>query len=507
MFCPQCDSQQYLGKGLEYEKIWCPNCEGFEVLSRDDSVKIFNGLIKEEGQEIKRLINLFETDSLLTTLFVTREGYLLPIREGRGFDSFAYVSLTDLISKILRKESKGSKECKPFDMNFQRLIHIAKSNHKNLRLLLLVKKNLGSFIRVPSTKAKDIIIDFETAEIVNGTKIPDKFDSDVVELFKFYDDWKDIMDNFNANGFISSSEAYINQINKTKFGNFVAEHIETLKFKTSLELTMKDHKLFEQEKFENNLEYISLLDELSKSFDHVLTTEKMTPLEFTCFLRAVSKNQFESVINNYGFDYLKAYDLLVSRIGDKTNFPLIYEHGNKLLVPPLTLHIFEKLLNALYSQELQDNLAKEGYVFEDKVCKILEDIGLRVDQPNDCTKKLTHIEDYDENGKFEIDIVAYNYQIKKLFVIDCKHIFLTSDFIFGKREQTIIKKLKGQPDKQKRRIEYIKNNLQSFGLNSKKIKKYVSVLITVNKEPIDILDNCHIISIREIDKIKDLEPL
>lgn len=507
MFCSECGSQLFFGKGSDYQKIWCPTCEGFKVLSREESKNVLNEIIKKNGQEIKRLINIFEAKSLLPTLFVTREGYLLPILEGRGVNFREYVPLTELISKVLIEGSKGSQICNPLDPNFQKLIHLANANNVNLTLRLLVNEKLGSFILVPANQVKDITLEFEIGKLVNGIEVPEATNSNLMEIFKFHDGWKDIMQNFNDNGFISSNEFYINQVNDIKYDDIIEEHLEALNLKTSLELSMNNHKLLKQDKFRSNLEYIGLLVELSQSFLHTLEIKKQTPLEFECSLTNVSQKKFKKIIKKNGFNVQKTHDLLVSRVGDKTNYPLIYDYGGKLLVPPLTLGIFAKLLKALYSQEFKDRLSEEGYIFEEKVCKILENIGLRTDQPNDGTKKLIHIEDLDNPGNFEIDIVAYNYQTEKLFVIDCKHVFINSEFISGTREQTIIKKFKEQPDKQKQRIKYIKNNLQRFGFDSRKIKKYVSVLITANKEPIDVLENCHIISVRDIEKIKDLEPL
>ncbi|WP_342305543.1 hypothetical protein [Methanolobus sp. ZRKC5] len=507
MFCSECGSQLFFGKGSDYQKIWCATCEGLKILSKEESKNVLNEDIKKSGQEIKRLINLFEAKSLLPILFVTREGYLLPVLDGRGPNFRKYVVLTELISKVIIEGSKGSQICNPLDSNFQKLIHLTNMKNVNLRLRSLINDNLGSVLLVPANKVQDITLDFEIGKIVNRIKMPEPTNSNVIEVFKFHDDWKDIMQNYNDNGFISATELYNNQINNIRYDAIIEEHLEALNLKTSLELSMNNHNLLKQDKFKNNLEYTELLVKLSQSFLHTLEVEKQTPLEFECSLTRVSKKKFKKIIKINGFNVQRTYDLLVSQVGDKINYPLIYADGSKLLVPPLTLGIFAKLLKALYSQEFKDKLSEESYIFEDKVCKILEDIGLKTDQPNDATKKLVNIEDLDNPGNFEIDIVAYSYQTEKLFVIDCKHVFITSEFISGTREQTIIKKFKEQPAKQRRRIEYIKNNLKRFGFDSSKIKKYVSVLITANKEPIDVLENCHIVSIREIEKIKNLEPL
>jgi hypothetical protein len=509
MLCEKCSSQIILGKGSNDKEKWCPTCEGFEVLSKEESRRHYNELIKETGQELKRLRNTFEVNSLIITLLVTREGFLLPTLKGFGFDSFGYVALTDLISKILIKGSKGTKECNCLDSDFQELIHLAKSHYEDLRILLLINKDLASVVRVPPSSLRSASFEYEVFEQMYGKFNPEDLDPDLVEIVKFNDKWENIRDNLYENGFVSSNEAYKNQVENKKFDHIFEEYFEAIQTKISFELAMQDDKLFSQDKFENSFEYVDLLDVIGDIFYSNLEIKKQAPLEFECSLRPVSKGNFDNIIKTLGYDVSRTYDLLVFTKDKKTTFPLIYEYGEELLIPPITLKLFKKLLNALYSQELMDKLSKDGHSFEKKVCASLENIGLNVSQPNDCTKKLINIVDNIDIKKrtLEIDIVAYNYHTNKLFVIDCKNILFTSSFIFGDREEKIYEKLAEQPEKQEKRIEYMKNNLALFGLSSKKVKKYISVLITANKEPINVLGNCHIISLREIEKIKDLEPI
>lgn len=508
MPCKKCGSQLSYGKGNIVRTLWCPKCEGFEVLSKEETIEILNKHIKEEGQEIKELINLFEVESLFTTLLVTREGALLPVLSGHGFKSFEYVSLTDLISKILTKGSKGTKKCDYLDSDFQRLIKIAGDHYETLRLSLLAKQDFGVFIRLPWVKIKDVAVEFETAALLRGERNLILPNTGFTELFKFNENWVDIMDNLNDSGFISPNEAYDNRKSEIIFDQVIEEHLQAVNIKTSIELAMRDKNIFEQDKFKDNFEYIDLIDKLSYHFWGNLVVSKETITEFECSLAAVDESSFKDIVKTYGFDIATAYDLLVTKIGKNTSFPLIYQlENNKLLIPPLTLGLFRRLLKVLYSKELKDKLSKEGYKFEEKVCNILEKIGLSVNQPNDCTKKLINIKDDYENPTIEIDIIAYDYHTKKLFVIDCKNILFTTDFITRKRENIIRTKFEDQPAKQKKRIEFIRNNLSSFGFSSRKIEKYISVLVTTNKEPINTLDNCHIISIRNINKIKGLEPI
>jgi len=505
MFCEECGSQIVLGKGSDSKKKWCPACEGFEFLSKEESINFCNEVIKETGRELKKLVNIFETDSLIITLLVTREGFLLPTLKGFGFDAFGYVSLTDLISKVLHKESKGTKECNCLDPDFQELVHLAKSHYEDLRILTLITKNLASIIRVPSSSLRSTTFEFDTYEQIYKIN-SEKLGQDPVEIVKFHDEWEYIRDNLHENGFVSSNEAHINQVENENLDHIFEAHFEAIQAKISLDLS-NGGNLFSQDKFKDNLEYIYLLDILGCLFNPHLDVEMLTPSEFKCSLLPVDKENFDNIITNLGYDVSKTYDLLVSSKGQKTTFPLIYEHGNELLVPPLTLILFKKLLSSLYSKELTDTLSKDGYSFEKEVASNLETIGLNINQPNDCTKKLISIVDNIKDPTLQIDIVAYDYRTKKLFVIDCKNIIFNTNFISGKREKEIRDRLKEQPEKQKKRIEYMKSNLALFGLSSKKIKKYVSVLVTANKEPIDKLENCHIIPLREIYKIKGLEPI
>lgn len=508
MVCKNCGSQLSYGKGNDVHILWCPNCEGYDVLSKEETIKIINTKIKELGEEIKELVNIFEKESLLIALFVTKEGALLPTLNGHGFDNLLYVSINDLISKILIKGSKGAQKCNCFDENFQKLIRLAEEQYKSLRLYLLTKQDFGYLIRIPWDRIKDIVVEFEITVLLNGLKNAKFPDKGLTEIFKFNENWVDIKENLNYNGFISPNEAYKNKKIKIIFDEVIEEHIQAVNLKTSIELVMKDKNIFKQDKFRQNFEYIDLIDKLFYRFRKNLEIFKQTPTEFHCSIVSVDKKSFEDVVKTNNFNIAIAYDLLVTKTGKNTSFPLIYElENNRLLIPPLTLAFFRILLKALYSKELKEKLSKEGYNFEDKVSNVLEKIGLNIHQPNDCNKKLISIKDDYENPTLEIDIIAYDYHTKKLFVIDCKNILFTTDFITRKREKVIRKKFKDQPAKQEKRIEFVRNNLHKFGFSPRKIKKYISVIITTNREPFSILDNCHIISIRDISRIKKLEPI
>lgn len=508
MPCEKCGFHLLFGKGDDVHTLWCPNCEGFQVLTKEESIEKITENVKENGQEIKDLINIFEVESLLTTLFVTREGHLLPVLNNQGFNSFEYISLTDLISEVLIKGSQGSTKCDCFDVNFQKLIRLAAINHETQRINLLTKQDFGFLIRVPWIKIKDIAVEFELATLLHGQNNDQMPNTGFVELFKFNENWVEIMDNLNDSGFVSPIDAYNHRKKTLEFDSVIEEHLQAIKVKTAFELVMKDKKIFKQDVFKNNLDYVEFMSQLHNLFRYTLEIINQNPPEFYCTISKIESKIFENVVVDNDFDIDIAYNLFVTKIGDKTNFPLIYQfRNNDLLIPPLTLAIFQKFLKAIHSKEFKDKLSREGYKFEAKVCKVLENVGLNVNQPNNCTKKLINIKDDYENPTLEIDIVAYDYHTKKLFVIDCKNIFFTTEFIVGKRETVIRENFKEQPVKQKKRIEFIKNNLSKFGLSSRKINKYISVIITTNKEPISILDNTHIISLREINSIKDLEPI
>lgn len=53
----------------------------------------------------------------------------------------------------------------------------------------------------------------------------------------------------------------------------------------------------------------------------------------------------------------------------------------------------------------------------------------------------------------------------------------------------------------------MKDNLPLFSLSGRKISKYISVVITSDKEPIDKIGITHLVSIRNLDTINNLEPL
>ena len=506
MLCENCESQLVLGKGQDVSEKWCPTCEGFETLSKKESIDFFNKSIEKSGQEIKRLINIYESNSLLTTLFATREGNLIPVLHGYGFDGFSYLSINELICKILKKGSNGTKKCDVYDEEYQSLLHIAQMQAIDLRMRLVTINDLGCFIRIPAKLRKDLALDFELSARVMRIQ-PTTGGEELVELFKFYDDWQPIMDNLQENGFFTGNDMYINQMKNSTIKESFEYYFKLVQTKLSFELTMSNKDLLNQDKFKQNLDIIYLIEFLSEKFMSCFHYSQNTPLDFYCTVTPVAAKKFKKEVKKYGYDLSKAYELLVSKQDQKTNFPLIYEDGNKLLIPPITLRIFKDLLKSIYFKDIKDEISKEGYRFEKKVCDALQIIGLKIHQPNDTSKIMMNIKDDDLNPSLEIDIVAYDYGSNKLFIIDCKNVLINIDFVLGGREKAIRDKFSEQPEKQKKRIDYIKTNLLEYGLDENKINKYISVLLTANKEPIDKIDNCHILPLREIERIRDLEPI
>jgi hypothetical protein len=86
----------------------------------------------------------------------------------------------------------------------------------------------------------------------------------------------------------------------------------------------------------------------------------------------------------------------------------------------------------------------------------------------------------------------------KLLVIDCKAMVISSDFINNTREGFVKSNLKDEIDKQERRIEFVRNNMEKFGFNPSQHKVIENVIVTYNKEPLNKLENINIVCVRDL---------
>ena len=138
--------------------------------------------------------------------------------------------------------------------------------------------------------------------------------------------------------------------------------------------------------------------------------------------------------------------------------------------------------------------------FEKLVSKELERNGISIRKPSNGHIKLLNIKDNEKNPTLEIDIIAhYNNTI---FVIDCKHVVISTDFITGNRVNNLKRNLKDEREKMNNRVRFVSKNMKKYGFRGDVFKEIKPVFITYNEEPEKEFEGITIISLQRLAELK-----
>mgnify|MGYP001591859082 CR=1 FL=1 len=494
--CKKCGGILVVGKGEE-EIFWCPKCEGLIVESIEESKNKLQGDIKEHISEIYDIIKKYSLEGLLETIYITREG-LLHLKPPETMKFMAY---SDLIKIIAESKKFGNKKIDPRGIDIQTLLRLAESLNSSKKMLFLLRHG---WIRTIKLRIKDIpkyAYELEKAKIVDD-KIPESFErEDMSSIIKFIPQWMSIKKNLEENGFNTANELI-------DFSQTGKSYSELKKFwyciytKVSLELGAGNFSLLELKNLKNSLDYIQVLDKVIEEypFDFNFQLEKGWR-NFSCNLEPVDIVKTFYPFFKKGLDINHFGENFIATLGNCKGFPIFLLTRNGLFMGPYTAILLSRFLKAKYFRNYLDANSNIGNEFESQVALELVKNGFSLNQPNDGTKKMINIKDDYKNPTLEIDIVAY-YK-KKIYIIECKNIVISTEFLTNNREETVKKNIKNEPEKQKRRITFIKNNLKKWGY-SPKINIFHNILITSNREPIEKIDETRIFSIKDIAKLKDI---
>jgi hypothetical protein len=342
---------------------------------------------------------------------------------------------------------------------------------------------------------------FELDKALKIDCITRNFESDDWELaLKFTSEWYAILDNFFNNGLYPKNaildnniEFYSNKLRLNEFWN-------TLRVKITLELSSGDPQILQVESLKNVqgndiINYLRIIDEIIANypFSFEICREegakkfKLSPADFVNFLLPFAKN---------GFPIDKFKEFFISFPFEYKCFCSFFVTSKGLFVGSQTLKIVSSFLKAKYYRDYLTGNHEIGDEFEDLVAEELEKIKISIADPLHPGKKLRKIRDNEKEPKLEIDMLASVEGC--LFVIDCKAMVVSTDFINNSREDFVKSNLKDQIEKQANRISFIKNNMDKLGFDPLKYNTIKNVIVTYNKEPVNRIGDMHIVCVREL---------
>lgn len=369
----------------------------------------------------------------------------------------------------------------------------------------LIDLNYLRIVELPSKKVPEYTIDYQKNIKYNlAPRQPES--EETTKIFKFTPKWIPILENFRKFGLASNID-----IEDILRGNETKNELDNLKRIVGTILSFKmvtpDMNLIRYNELEGKVDLIDTLYTLSEKNIGKLREEYYKDYRnFSCNLQNEKFSKIYQQIKSNGVEFEEFEDnFIFNSVQIKENkIPLLYmtTMANSILVPPLALKIMYKYLESRYKLNIGEINSKYGKPFEKKVSRKIKNLGLKIRNPKRPSKELLNIIDNQKKPTLEIDILAYDKST--LYVIDCKHVLLTYDFISGNRENIIKRKLKNIDSKQEKRIKFIKSNLKTFGFDKNKEWKFKSVIITLLKEPIESIGSSCLISEDELENIHDI---
>ena len=501
LYCKKCGGILVIGLG-ESNVTWCPACEGIQIQTFDESKKNLISCIKEDSERIKHLIEDYRKEELMITIYVTREGDLL----SRVPDYWSFVGLSELLNQIGKIEKLGDKHVEWNDENIQELYYRARRVNMSKKYISLLRNGWICFLKIEQAKLFTYGFDILKSMFVDEIKPETELENSegMVSLLKFTSKWMEVFENMESNGLITNTEAFFGSTTQQGEDD-LDEFWTSILTKIGLESHTGDLRLLDFPELNHSLDYIKILEKLVTEIELVHNLERnehgrvtsldMKPLDLKSFYLPFFQN---------GLD-LSNVDTFIKILSQprELGYPILLQTNKGLVVGQQTVLLTAHLLKGKYFREYLDSTRNVGLKFEQQVVDKLEEYGMRVTIPNDPSQKFVNIKDDKEHPTLEIDIVAYNNNI--IYLVECKHIVISNEFITQNRQSVVRRVLKDEPEKMKRRISFLSKNLELFGFSSEMKDKIVPLFVTYNKEPLSEYEGIRIISIANLFEVRNFQ--
>ncbi|MCP5463043.1 MAG: hypothetical protein H7A34_07760 [bacterium] len=303
--CEKCSSKLLFGK---YDKAisWCPNCEGLEVIPNTQAVQMIRNDIIKLNEEINKLIITYDKESLLISLYVTREGML----HDNSLDLGLFMTITELIQTVIKMTNNGSQKCIPMSDEFQNILQYAEEFRESKIIMRLLNQGWGKLIKIKKNMMSEYCYKFDDVIKLRGQNAVVFDNNDWTNQWKFTYEWHQVLNNLEENGLYARTTKIDNSIDFKKINEFW----NSIRVKIGLELAVGDNKILEIDTLKkiqgkDIISYLRKLDELIEKFPFEITfSEKMAikiyckqPVDVVTFLLPLVKTSYVSIISKILF--------------------------------------------------------------------------------------------------------------------------------------------------------------------------------------------------------------
>jgi len=494
MPCEKCGT--VLVSGLKYDssKLWCPKCEGFELISKDEASKENVSDIKFTVGERDKIISRNSRKSLIESLGAALEsisfaGTIL----SKQTDFLTISSICYGIKKIMSIKSDKFGSNPATTVEIRELVSLFIEEFRDMYIIRsLIKDDYIVGIRIQSNKLLEYAVTTDKISVI------DSGEENIVTLFKFTEDW-----NFNRlvalRYGIHSKISILDDFSSLTppIGDFEGKFKEfqiLSRIYYGFQFSFGSSKMLNDLK--NNTDLIEIIYKLHTHFFEVFKP-RLDLGEVIGSLTPIDKETFLDALLNLTDSPENIYRRLL-----KLSMPLVNEIEGECFVLPHTLKIYYYLLCCKeYFDEIKTIRDLNGAAFEKIVYNCIRLCGYEVINP--VTKEpLLNFKIFDENDlengkpkRFEIDVAGFKEDVSIL--IECKHLEIGDDFFrrdsINKRKKDLLEHLK----KFQHNIDLIRKDKDyEFLTNNKSIYAY---MVTLNPEPIEKYEDIRVVSFEKFE--------
>lgn len=478
MPCKICGESLLIGKKSDNNALWCPKCNGIEVLDKDEMLKGSYEQLKSNSNEKNELLKEYSKKSIIGSLCASLEATSAVGNNFRDICSTSYA-----IRDILKKKSKvfGYKRI-PFT-DLQHLHQIYQFEFQEMCINhSLMHDDYVVEIRIPPNKISEFAMNSDDLcqknEIIRG---------------RFTEDW-----NFNKlvairYGLYSDRELSQEQSGPKQWSQKSIFNNELNRIKYLFQFAAGTSKL------SNNLKSnVDLIDEIKQLHEDFFGSFIPTSLEGKKTQGNISPINKDDIIESFSkivSNPHEIYDKIVN-----IEFPLIVEIEDLCFVLPNACNFYIQLL---YAHKYEDKLIQEknnwGTLLEELVFHTVKLFGYDVINPlnNETLLNFNVIDENDKiNGRgrsFELDVAGFNND--NSVIVECKHWDIGYNFFkrrsIEKRKKELIKEL----EKFQHKIDLIKKD-EKFDFMTKG-KQLDAFLVSLHPEPIKQYGSIKVVSFNE----------
>ncbi|SES63169.1 hypothetical protein SAMN04488587_0191 [Methanococcoides vulcani] len=455
-----------VGKRIDDTALWCPRCEGIELLSKSESLSDSGKTLSEKSVKKNKLFKSYTQKSIIGSLCATLEVATMLVTNLRHICSTSY-AIKDVLSK--NSNNFGHKKISYEDL--QELLHIYEFEFQELFVNhSLIQDDYVVGIKIPKNKISEYAMNEHDLQ-----------QQKEIAVGRFTEDW-----NFNRlvairNGLYSDREIMLEEGGPKQWSQKPFWNSDLNRFRYGFQFAAGTSKL--STGLKSNVQFIGEIEHIASIFSHLFVPELISKSENSGNIIPTTKNQILNSLSEIDYNQDETYDKLVN-----IEFPLIVEVENLCFVLPNTCKYY---LQLLYSQKYDNELILEktnlGTQFEELVFMSLNLFGYDVNNPND-NNPLLNFDVVDENdtinGKtrsFELDVAGFNE--KKSVIVECKHWDIGYNFFKRRSIEKRKRELQKQLEKFHHKIELLKvDGNYNFLTEDKTIDAY---MVTLHPEPIN----------------------